>query len=42
MHPTEFWWLMDANRSVKMYGNMTEYEVAEIYEEAYGPVEEDD
>lgn len=42
MHPTEFWWLMDVHKPVKMYGKMTEYEVAAIYEEEYGPPPEED
>lgn len=37
----EFWWLVDAHKPVKMYGSMTEYEVAAIYEETYGPLPED-
>lgn len=36
MHPTEIHWVLEAIRPVKMYGNMTEDEVAEIYEETYG------
>lgn len=39
--PTEFWWLVEANKPVKMYGKMTEYEVKAIYEEAYGVIEDD-
>lgn len=35
MHPTEFWWMAEASRPVKMYGDMTEAEVADIYREAY-------
>jgi len=35
-HPIELWWLIEANKPVKMYGRMTEDEVAEIYEEEYG------
>lgn len=31
--PLEFWWIADARRPKKMYGNMTEDEVAELYEE---------
>lgn len=41
MHPTEIWWLLDFHKPVKMYGSMTEDEVAAIYEETYGPIEED-
>jgi hypothetical protein len=36
MHPTEFWWLFDQRKPVKMYGRMTEAEVEEIYNKAYG------
>lgn len=36
LHPTEFWWLVDAHTPKKMYLNMSEDEVREIYEEAYG------
>ena len=36
LHPTEFWWLVEANRPVKMYGDMTEDQVRQIYEETYG------
>lgn len=38
----EFWWLVDAKKPVKMYGSMTEYDVKKIYEETYGPEDEDD
>jgi hypothetical protein len=38
--PTEFWWLVDAKRPVKMYGSMTEFEVAQIYEDTYGEPED--
>jgi len=38
--PAEFWWLLDAKKPVKMYGKMTEYEVAAIYAETYGSGEE--
>jgi hypothetical protein len=34
--PRELWWLVEAVKPPKMYGKMTEDEVAEIYEEAYG------
>jgi hypothetical protein len=30
------WWLVEAAQPVRMYGSMTEDEVREIYEEAYG------
>lgn len=36
MHPTEFWWWVEAKKPVKMYGNKTEAQVARIYEETYG------
>jgi len=37
MHPDEFWWLAEASRPRKVYaGGMTEDEVAELYEDAYG------
>lgn len=36
MTPDEFWWLAEAHKPPKMYGSMTESEVADIYEEAYG------
>lgn len=36
----EFWWLLDAKKPVKMFGKMTESEVAEIYADAYGEPEE--
>ncbi len=36
LHPKEFWWLFEARKPVKMYGKMTEAEVAEIYNDAYG------
>lgn len=50
MRPKDFWeltttevlWLLDANKPVKMYGKMTEYEVAAIYEETYGVIPEND
>jgi hypothetical protein len=35
--PVELWWIIEACRPQKIYaGGMTEDEVAEIYEEAYG------
>lgn len=36
LHPVEFWWLVEANRAPKTFGKMTEAEVAEMYEDAYG------
>jgi len=36
LHPQEFWWMAEAKRPPKMYGKMSEHEVAEMYEEAYG------
>lgn len=40
MTPTELWWLFDAKRPVRMYGKMTEHEVARIYRETYGEPED--
>lgn len=37
LHPEEFWWSVEARTPVRMYGSMTENEVAEIYRKAYGP-----
>lgn len=44
MRPKDFWkltpvelmWLIEAKRPVKMYGKLTEDEVAELYQYAYG------
>jgi hypothetical protein len=36
MHPQEFWWLLEVKQPPKMYGSMTEAEVAELYEFAFG------
>lgn len=36
LHPIEFYWLADMNRPKRMYGQMTEDEVRQIYEETYG------
>lgn len=36
LSPEEFWWLVSAKRPAKMYGSMSEAEVAEIYAETYG------
>lgn len=36
LHPKEFNWLVDATRPVKMYGSMTEDQVAAEYERVYG------
>lgn len=36
MTPTEYWWLAEANKPKRMYGDMTEDEVRQIYEETYG------
>jgi hypothetical protein len=36
MHPVEVEWLLDAKKPPKMYGLLTEAEVAELYEETYG------
>lgn len=40
MTPWEFWLLVEAKRPVKMYGKMTEHEVAAIYAETYGDPED--
>ena len=40
LHPTEFWWLLEAKRPARMYGSMTETEVREIYHETYGPLDD--
>jgi hypothetical protein len=37
LSPTELWWWVEAKRPVRMYGRMTEDEVRQIYDEAYGP-----
>lgn len=39
--PAEFWLMVEAKKPVKMYGNLTEHQVAALYEEAYGSPEED-
>lgn len=39
MHPTEYYWLAETRKPKKMYGNMTEEEVAAIYAETYGDEE---
>ena len=36
MTPVELFWLLEAKQPAKMYGSMTEQEVAEIYAETYG------
>jgi hypothetical protein len=38
--PVEVWWLVEAAQPVKMYGDMTEGEVAAIYAETYGEPDE--
>lgn len=38
MHPTEFYWLLEVKHNLKpqkMYGDLTEREVAAIYDAAY-------
>lgn len=37
MHPTEFWWIADYKRqqNPKMYGDLTEDQVREMYEDNY-------
>ncbi|MFA5387043.1 MAG: hypothetical protein WC322_01450 [Candidatus Paceibacterota bacterium] len=42
MAPCEIWWLIDARTPEKMYGSLRESEVAEIYEQTYGPVDDGD
>jgi hypothetical protein len=34
LHPTEFWWLVEAKRRPKMYGRLTEQEVDDMIAEA--------
>jgi hypothetical protein len=41
MHPEEFWWLFEIKRPVKMYGSMTEDDVAALYNDMYGDGERD-
>lgn len=36
LSPLELWWLLEAKQPPKMYGSMTEDQVAQIYEEEYG------
>ncbi|RFA24346.1 hypothetical protein CAI21_21975 [Alkalilimnicola ehrlichii] len=36
LHPVEFWWLVQAKTPTRMYGSLTEDEVAELYEDTYG------
>lgn len=36
MRLIELWWLIEAHAPPVMYGSMSEAEVSEIYEEAYG------
>jgi len=36
MAPIELWWLLEAKKPPKDYAGMSEYEVAELYEETYG------
>lgn len=33
MHPVELWWLLDARRPVRMYGDLTESDVSELYDQ---------
>jgi hypothetical protein len=42
MSPVELWWHIEAGQPVKMYGNQTEDEVRDIYEETYGPFQPKD
>ena len=32
LHPLEFWWMLDARRPRKAYGDLNEEEVAEMYD----------
>lgn len=32
MHPVEFWWQAEARRPTRMYGSLSEEDVAEIYD----------
>lgn len=32
MHPVEFWWLVDFHTPIKMYGELNEDDVADLYE----------
>lgn len=34
--PREWWWLHDARQPPRMYGSLSEAEVAELYDETYG------
>lgn len=36
LHPEEFWLIVEARQPVKMYGKMTEAEVAQICAEDFG------
>jgi len=36
LHPEEFWLIVEARTPVRMYGRMTEAEVARIYAEDFG------
>ena len=42
MTPTEWAWLYEQKTGPKMYGSMTEAEVAALYERAYGRDDEED
>jgi len=33
MHPTEFYWLLEAKKPQKMYGPFTEEQAEELYQE---------
>jgi len=35
--PTEFWWLVEAHRPVKMYESVSEDDVARIHDKTFGP-----
>jgi hypothetical protein len=38
LHPLEFHWIAEARRVPKMYGALTESEVADLYESTYGSI----
>lgn len=41
LHPIEWWWIAEAKKPPKMYGRMTESEVAELYRDTFGDEEQD-
>lgn len=36
LRPIEFWWLVDARKPAKQYGDLSEAEAQELYEIAHG------